>query len=257
MVVSPLALVVVALASAVASDAPLAPPSPDVVRPVGRDAVVNWTKLRLEVETIATSTSSTQSTESLEQAAIDRLGGSLREAIGLVPLAPATRVQALDGFDPARAVNDWTIVETSYGPAGRVTVVGAAPLAPALSGWSVARAVVPPVKPPDGPTGVVVDARGLDVAPSWSPRLVDPAGEVLYDGVLLRSVAYDRAPATWVTSVTAPGAAAAGLRPVVLLAGAVRDGAIVLVPEDAARWRAEVAPTSAAANGTLVVIVDR
>lgn len=250
-------LLVAALSRAEASDAPLAAPAADVVRPVGRDAVVNWTQLRLEVETSATSTSSAQSTESLEQAAIDRLGGALRDALGLVPLAPGVRVQTLDGFDAARAVSGWTILETRYGPGGRVTVVGAAPLLPALGGWSVSRAVVPPVKPPEGPSGVVIDARGLDAAPSWSPRVLDPSGEVLYDGVLLRSVAYDRVPATWVTSVLAPGASAAGLHPVVLLAGAVRDGALVLVPEDAARWRTEVAPTAAAANGTLVVILDR
>jgi hypothetical protein len=250
-------VLVVALLRAEASDAPLASPPADVVRPVGRDAVVNWTQLRLEVETSATSTSSAQSMESLEQAAIDRLGGALGAALGLVPLAPDARVQTLEGFEAERAVSGWTITETRYGPGERVTVVGAAALRPALGAWSVSRAVVPPVKPPEGPTGVVVDARGLEVTPTWSPRIVDPAGEVLYDGVLLRSVAYDRVPATWVTSVVAPAASTAGLRPAVLLAGAVREGAIVLVAEDAARWRAEVASTAAAANGTLVVIVDR
>lgn len=228
----------------------------DVTRPLGGGAVINWTTLRLEVRKEAAESGTVASLAPLEQAALDQGRAEAAGRVGSVPLTKDLLARGVPGFDATRATQGWQAIETVYAPRG-VSVLGAVDLRAALAGWVVSESVVPALKPPETVSGVVVDARGTKAEPVYAPRIVDPAGEVLHDGRLWRAVAYDRPPATWVTAVTSSAAAAAGPRPLFLLAESASEGVIVLDAASATRYRADVAATWAHGSGAWVIIVDR
>ncbi len=228
----------------------------DVVQELGRDAKINWSAVQLEVVGTSATAAPGVSRSAREQTAIGQAQAALSAWVGAVPLLPGQTSGALPGFDAARAVERWAVIETRYSASGVVEVVAAVDLRAAFAPWSLSRSVQAEVKPPQGPSGVVIDARGLAVPFSFSPQLVSEAGELLYDGALWRTSAFDQAPAVWVTTAAAPAARVAGTHPAVFVARSVVNGAVVLGEADAHVWRTEVAGTQAAGAGTVVVVVD-
>jgi hypothetical protein len=84
-------------------------------------------------------------------------------------------------------------------------------------------------------TGLVVDARGLPVAPALAPRLLDEAGQPLYGAeVLSQEARKSRAVAAWVTSLEeAKKHERAGRNPLLVKAAKAIGTDLVIAREDA------------------------
>ena len=82
-------------------------------------------------------------------------------------------------------VRNFKVVDTKYYSDGGVDVIVQVPmdgvLAEALLPTGTAAAAAPtPAESSAGPSGVIVNAKGLKVAPALAPRLVDESGKELY-----------------------------------------------------------------------------
>lgn len=228
-----------------------------VRRPVSGAASVNWTEGRLEIVARAEPVSGSTDPRALEQAAIRDVAALVEGALDAVPVDPAQRLGSVPGLPVDRAARSWRVVETRYFASGPVEVVGGVPLSDVLAPWNTGRAETVPETPlPDKASGLVVDARGLDVTPVWSPRIEGPGGEVLYDGVLWSHLAWETAPVVWVDDPATAAAGIAGDTPVLALASEGGWGRVVLGPDDADAVRSTFVGTSAHRSGTVVIVVD-
>ena len=82
-------------------------------------------------------------------------------------------------------VRNFKVVDTKYYSDGGVDVVVQVPmdgvLAEALLPQAPAAASAPsPTESATGPSGVIVNAKGLKVAPALAPRLIDESGKEIY-----------------------------------------------------------------------------
>jgi hypothetical protein len=232
-------------------------PIPDVVRDLGAGTRVNWTQLRLEVTDGARDPTVGHDARPLEQRSIKAIEARLPAALALVPIRPGETAGSAGAIDANHAALGWRVAETRYFTSGRVEVVGAVELRDELAQWSTDRAVTRDEgAQPAGPTGVLIDARGLGLSPSYAPDVRDPDGKVLFDGTLWRHVSYASAPVVWVSDAAAPDAAAAGESPEMFVAASASGGAIVLTAADAARFHEKVEGTDAVRTGHVVVVVD-
>jgi hypothetical protein len=114
----------------------------------------------------------------------------------------------------------------------------------------------PPVA--GGVSGVVIDARGLDVACALAPEMVDEAGAHLY-GIadMTPHAASQRPPVVYVRDPADPVAARrAGLTPAFVRPSRVQAGTdLVFGAEAAAALRALADSSDVFRNGTVVVVV--
>ena len=97
----------------------------------------------------------------------------------------------------ADGMGHWRVVETRYFTSGRVELVGELDLTEWLRPYATRVASAPHDAPNETmrSTGIVVDARHLDLAPSYAPRLIDSDGRVVYDlASLSKDVASIRMP---------------------------------------------------------------
>ncbi|MCB9665529.1 MAG: hypothetical protein H6732_15560 [Alphaproteobacteria bacterium] len=234
----------------------LAGPFADVRRPLGGGASVNWTRLRLELAVAEADPTLALDARPLEMRAIRRIDDEIARALEAVPLRPGVRLGEGADVAASRIRRSWHVAESRYFDSGRIEVVGAVDLQDVLAPWSTARSVVLPAALPSDPTGVVIDVRGLPLLPSYAPQVVDEAGELLYDAVVWKHLAFQTPPAVWVSDPAAPEAGVAGARAWLAVAAAAREGVVVLAAADAARWRAEVAPAVAHGAGSIVLVVD-
>lgn len=206
---------------------------------------------------------------------LETLEGDARQRLGPRMLALARNVRvtstltAGDILDARDAVADrlddnlalWEVYEARYYLSGGVTLEGALPLHPWLRPAlvSLAKGKDRTAPPTDPTTGLVVDARGLDVAPALAPRLLDGAGNELY-GVSAVTVmaASQRAPVVYVRD-PADGAAAkrAGAQPLFVRAVAVQEGCdLVLDAADVTRLAAASGNAPFLLQGNVVVVVS-
>ena len=136
----------------------------------------------------------------------------------------------------------WQVVETRYFTSGRVELVSELPLLDWL-GPALLEKQTPGEEEAAASgvsTGILVDARNVQVLPSLAPRLVGPDGEVLYGAAntLSRGRAV-LAPVLWIRD---PADAELGTRvgdsPLLVVAVGTRDNCdLVLSREDALRVR--------------------
>jgi hypothetical protein len=229
---------------------------PDVVRTLSDDSVVNWSRARLEVTTVARDARAAVAQPALEQAAVDALDVRLPVVAEAFEIAPGVRLGDIGPRLSEEVRRRWSLLEVRYATDRSVTAVGGLDLAGLAAPWMQQRAADPPAEPREGATGLLVDARGLGATPVYAPRVVGPGGEVLMDGVLWADAVFRGPPAVWVGDPAHPGASAAGPAPVLVTARAYDAGALTVDETAAARIRDGLFGTRALREGRLVVVVE-
>lgn len=237
-----------------------AEPPADVRRPLREGAWVNWTSLQVEVEATAFDELLKGDSKLLEQKALEVVDARIGEAAALVPL---TGVETLGAARPRvvqEAFSGARIDTASYYTSGRVKLLSVADIQPLASPWMVTRAPEPDasVASPgrEGPTGVVIDARGAGVSPVYAPTIVGADDVVLFDGAVWKDAAFLRAPVVWVPDAMHPSAQVAGAEPAFFVATAGGPGRIVLGAADALRFHDDVQIGRAWRDGAVVILVD-
>lgn len=239
-----------------------------VVEPLS-EGEVDWTALRLLASAKGVPSSGLLvNLETLEGDARSRLGPRMLALAREVRVTSAmTAGDLLDGRDAvADRLDDnlrlWEVYEARYYTSGGVELEGALPLHPWLRPALVSLAKGKDRGAPatDPTTGLVVDARGLDVEPAVAPRLLDAAGSELYGlGTVTVMAAGQRAPVVYVADpADAAAAKRAGAQPLFVRAVATRDGCdLVLEAGDVTRLNMAAQGASFLLQGNVVVVVDR
>lgn len=229
------------------------------------DGAVDWTNFRLVVH--ATSHGTTGAMSNLEAAE-----GDARDELEprFLRLARAVRVDrsrlAGELLDAADAVADrlesnlstWEVFEARYLASGRVELDAALSLQTWLRPALVTFAHTPE-RPPrvGGATGLVIDARGLEVRCALAPEVFDEAGGHLYGvGDMTAFQVSQHGPVVYVRDPGDPAAARrAGELPVFVRASRVQDGTdLVLDAEGAAAARAAAEASDVFLHGKVVVV---
>lgn len=228
---------------------------------------VNWTTM----EIVASATGHPQSGamlnyETLEADARAQLGPRMLTLVREVRVdADQTVADLLERHDAladrlAGNFSLWDVFETRYYTSGKVEIDGSLALQEVFRPVLVAGAKGRDRgSPPTGPiTGLVVDARGLEVKPAMAPRLLAADGAVLY-GVasLTEAAASTRGPAAYVGDpADAIAVRRAGSQPLFVHATAVvQESDLVLTDADAAQVRARAAESPFLVQGSVVLVV--
>jgi hypothetical protein len=196
-----------------------------------------------------------------EQDALDALRPQLQALAADVCLTPDLRARdMLSGNDEVGArlregLLGWTIDEARYHSAGSVELEASLDLRTWLRPALVALATVPKVAlPPEGPSGLVVDARGTPFEACLVPVLQAQDGRVLLQAGLMSADAVSVAPPVlFVSDPADPRAAArAGARPLFARASSASGSVLQL-----AAGPASVDPSLATivAAGRVVIIM--
>ncbi len=230
---------------------------------------VNWTTLELCAE-------ASEANSSGSMAGYEALEGRARAELGprMLNLAREVRIDSGhtsgDLMSSTEALADkldanvslWEVTEARYYTSGRVDVEVCLPvhpwLRPALSRMATGVDRSSPAELPY--TGLIVDARGLDVDPAIAPEILDPAGAVLYGGATMTSFSASQRPMVVYVSDPADPIAVrrCGEQPVIVQAVSVADEVnLVLSPEGSAALQKAAAGAGFLAQGTVVVVVDR
>lgn len=207
---------------------------------------------------------------------LETLEGDARQRLGPRMLAMARKVRvsadltAADLLDARDAVADriddnlvlWEVFEVRYYMSGGVEMEGALSLQPWLRPALVSLAKGKDRSTPaTAPTsGLVIDARGLELSPALSPRIEGPTGETLYSVAAMTVLAASqRTPVVYVTDPADVAAARrAGVQPMFVRARSVSAGTdLVLDAADAARVAEAAAAAPFLLQGHVVVVVDK
>ncbi len=233
------------------------------------DGRVDWTSLRLLAAAEGVPSGGVLvNLETLEGDARQRLGPRMLAMARKVRISAETT--AGDLLDARDAVADrlddnlmlWEVFEVRYYMSGGVEMEGALPLQrwlrPALVSLARGKDRTAPATAPT--SGLVIDARGLEVSPALSPRVRDAAGTELYSVATMTVLAASQR--TPVVYVTDPADLAAGKRagaqPLFVRATAVdAETDLVLDPADAARVAQAAAEAPFLLQGNVVVVVDQ
>lgn len=227
-----------------------------VRRPLADGAWMNWSLMRVEVMGSARDDKLALDNRPLEQQAIAGVESRVGDVVGRVRVQARTELSDLVTGLPATVLATWTVAEGRYYRDGHVEVMGTVDVLPLLAGWSRGRARTPPPAVGGGATGVVLDARGLALEPTFAPKLRTGDGTVLYDSVLWSDVAFTRAPVVWVADPAHPAAGRAGRDPVFVRVASVSGADLIVSDEDAATLARQLDAGRAWGDGTVVVVVD-
>lgn len=236
-----------------------------VVEEVGGGRV-DWTTLQLHATARGdASIGAITSRGSNEGDALNQLG---RRMLDLAPLVRVTADEVgkdiLKGEDVVADrvdanISGWQVVEARYLASGPVELDAALPLQPLFRPALVSRArgkERPPVA--GGPTGLIIDARGLDVLPAIAPRIEDPAGGVLYAAETLSAyAAAQKLPVVYVHDPADPACVRrAGAEPIFARATAVQGGTdLVIQADDAATITAAAVTGDFLLHANVVIVV--
>ena len=233
---------------------------------------VNWTEgtLRAEVSMVR-NTALWKGTRATEKDARRKLQARLQDRALKLPVAGTLRAadvmrdwpevgeQMTQGL--ADGMGHWQVVETRYYTSGRVELVGELDLTewlrPYASLVASGRADAPNEKMRS--SGIVVDARGLDLEPSYAPRLVDEHGNIVYDlAALSKQVAATQMPVLWVRDAADVDVVErVGATPALMVAqGTSKGHDVLLSSRDAARFRVLSGGTSLLQTAPIVIVVD-
>lgn len=230
------------------------------------DGAVDWTNLRLIVHGASGgATGAMSNLEAAEGDARDKLEPQVQRLARAVRVDRSRLAGAL--LDAGDAVADrldsnlslWEVYEARYFASGAVELDAAlglqAWLRPALVTFAHT-----PERPPQqgGASGLLIDARGLDVKCALAPELFDAAGTHLFGiGDMTAYAASQHGPVIYVADpADAAAARRAGPTPIFVKADHVQDGTdLVLSAEDAAEVRAAAAASEFLLHGNVVVVV--
>jgi hypothetical protein len=237
-----------------------------VVTELDGRARVDWTALRLEVRADGDpSAAAGGDISAVEDDARHLLGPRFLSLARKVPWDAARTVGDL--LDAQDAVADsvdgnlalWEVREARYHSGGAVELDAALALHAWLRPAAVAMARGRERAAGAGPTGLLIDARGVEVAPVVAPALLSADGRALYDGASLTTLAAtQRLPAVWVRDPADPAAVLrVGASPLVVRPQSVRDGALVLTAADAARLDEATVSADLLLRGAVAVVVGR
>lgn len=228
---------------------------------------IDWTAQELRAGATGTPTGGMAVVwETLEQDARNRLGPVMLDLARRVPFTPTRAVGELLAEDNAVAdrlddnIGYWDAAETRYYASGRVEVDGFLSLQyflrPALVAGAKGQEREGPATLPT--SGLVVDARGLEVHPSMVPVLRAGDGTTLFTLETLTSYAASlRTPCVWVTDPADPVAVRrGGDQPLFVRATAVQEGAIVVDAAGVAALRTAAEGAPFLLHGNVVVVVD-
>lgn len=238
-----------------------AEPPADLREPVS-GGFINWTRLTVETEKSWTGRGVDANRRAAEHQAYLHVGEGIAAALDALQVTPSQVFPDLHedvGLgDALRArASRWYVEEARYYTSQRVDLVGALALPELLRPWTLQRAVEPPAAPHESAyTGVLLDARGTGARAAFAPRVLGPAGEVLWDGAVWTDVATRTSPAVFVADPAHVAAARAGERPLALLAERADGADLVLGPEDAARLLEARGGTRLLGDGRVVIVLD-
>lgn len=228
---------------------------------------VDWTNLRLIAGADGESaTGVLASVEAMEGNARAKLGPKMLDLCRKIRISSTQH--ASDLLEAGDAISDrlddnksiFEVFESQYFTSGSVHIEAALPihawLRPALTHMAVGAE-----RPAgaSGVTGLVVDARGLQVAPAVSPRIKDAAGATLYGVETMSEYAASlRPPVVYVRDAADPVAVKrAGADPLFVRAGAVADETdMILDVADGARVVEAAGLTDFLLHGNVVIVVD-
>lgn len=228
---------------------------------------INWTTLELEAEVVGQGSGGLGDYDVTEGEARSRLGPRILELARRVRIDRETTAgEILSAGDAlADAVDGnlalWEVDEATYFASGRVSLTATLPLEKWLRPAMVQRATAVERASPGGvgPSGLVVDARGLEVRPSLAPRLLGEDGVVVYDSASLTPAAATlRGPVVWVTDPADTRAVRrAGEQPLFVRASTVDASYDLRLPsDDVARVRDGAATWSFLRQGAVVIVVS-
>jgi hypothetical protein len=233
---------------------------------------VNWTEglLRAEVSMVQ-NTAIWRDTRATEKDARQKLQAHLQEQALKLPVSGGLRAKDVIEQWPeieeamtqglADGMGHWRVVETRYYTSGRVELVGELDLTewlrPYASLVASGRSDAPNEKMRS--SGIVVDARHLELEPSYAPRLVDPRGYPVYDlTALSKQVASTQMPVLWVRDAADIAVVErVGDSPAMMVAQGTENGHdLVLSSRDAARFRLLAGGTSLLQSAPIVIVVS-
>jgi hypothetical protein len=234
--------------------------SPNIQETLADGVRVDWSALTLEAHGEGRPRG-TETLKAVEQKVRRQVEIALRQGVDRVRVDDETTCSDLDSPAMQEAirtrVSRWTATKVTYTASGGVQLLGQLKLQDLLKPLTLARAK-PLTAEMSEPryTGIIVDARGLDVSPAWFSRLLDDRGGVLFDGFLWDAEAVTLTPTVWVGDPRKAPPDRVGEDPISLAAVAADGSDLVLAAEDAVRFRTSLQRARLTGLGTLVVVID-
>lgn|GEM_PF-3775222 len=156
------------------------------------------------------------------------------------------------------AVGNWNVVEATYHTNGSIELVGELNLFEWFSPVSTFRAQATGDRPDVGgaSTGIIIDTRGTDLKPSFSPVILGPNNSPVYSVEHMSPASSAvRSPVRWITDVVNGDVfTLVGDNPLIVIAEDIKDDNIVVSSSDAARLRAIGMGTRLLQEGRVVVL---
>lgn len=229
---------------------------------LGSGAYIDWSKMALEMEIEALPNARRSTFRAVEQEAINEIYarfGEYATSIDLTHDLDMGDVNLRFQVRPEVAKNLWMTSETRYKTDGRVEVVATVPLHELVGAWAQSVAIsssAPVERYEEAYTGLLIDARGEGISPSYAPVILDEAGDVVFTGKMRIELASEKSPVVWVNSLLHAGAGRAGDNPL-LVHGVDRSrGRLVLKQADAERVREVFKEDGRLTAGAVVILVD-
>jgi hypothetical protein len=235
--------------------------SGDVLQSEGYSGVINWTSMKILVTEEARGFGTGASTRAVEQLARQKVGPGI--------LASARRIRVDNEKDLAALLEDpslsdpirsriarWHVSESRYFASGKVALVGELSLLDALKPL-VLREALPRPKGTVQPrySGMIVDARGTGLAPSYLPVVRDHEGVVLYRANLWEDAVLARTPVVFVEDPADEASVRAGDSPFFVRAESADGTEIMLDKTESLRFKTAIQESYVLGEGRVVIVV--
>jgi hypothetical protein len=231
-----------------------------------QSASLDWTELRLEVSASShLRRGAWQDRRVQEQDALDNLTPRILELASHVPVTAAfTADKWMDGHPTLadglqRGLKGWRVDETRYFAEGGVEMDAVLDLQDWLRPAMLAHAMEdPPQVPKDGPTGILIDARGTGFKPVYAPTVRTTAGtEVVGLEQLGQAAAQTLAPVLYVLDPADPRThARVGDAPLFARGTHTTDGVLILDGASSGPMLAHSAAEALVAGARVVMVID-
>lgn len=241
---------------AIAGEPRVAPP---VLTTLSEGVEVDWTQSLIRVRTsVAGEGISPRQLLKVEQQASMSAEETMAYWAGKVPLG-RNRMLGDVRTDIAEVLpGEVRVASTRYDlDSGSVVVELVVDLVTLAGPWLRATAETMPIQTEEaGASGVVLDARGLDIRPSLAPQIVDAEGTVIWGGQVWSNLQKAVPPVRWATDPTDHAVRVAGNVPELFIVAGATDTTLVLSAEDARRFRRAMDGRAPLGSGAVAIVVD-